>query len=71
MRPIRVARADLDATLENMATIQVRRLPVMNRNKRLVGILSLSDAARVYSADAVGVAFAGSSAQTRVSGSSR
>ena len=26
--------------------IQVRRLPVMNRNKRLVGIVSLSDLAR-------------------------
>jgi CBS domain-containing protein len=51
--------ADLDDTLENMAEIQVRRLPVMNREKRLVGIVSLSDAARVYSPDAVGIAFSG------------
>ena len=31
---------------ENMADIQVRRLPVMDRNKRLVGIVSVSDLAR-------------------------
>ena len=51
--------ADLDETLENMAEIQLRRLPVMSRQKRLVGIVSLADAARCYSPDAVGVAFSG------------
>jgi CBS domain-containing protein len=51
--------ADLDETLENMAEIQLRRLPVVNREKRLVGIISLADAARCYSPDAVGVAFSG------------
>ena len=30
---------------ENMAELQVRRLPVLNRDKRLVGIVSLSDLA--------------------------
>jgi len=30
---------------ENMAAIQVRRLPVVNRDKRLVGIVSLADLA--------------------------
>lgn len=30
----------------NMSEIQVRRLPVVDRNKRLVGIVSLSDLAR-------------------------
>ena len=30
---------------ENMAELQVRRLPVMNRDKRLVGIVSLGDQA--------------------------
>jgi CBS domain-containing protein len=51
--------ADLDETLENMAEIQLRRLPVVNREKRLVGIISLADAARSYSPDAVGIAFSG------------
>ena len=31
--------------VENMAELQVRRLPVMNRDKRLVGIVSLDDLA--------------------------
>jgi CBS domain-containing protein len=31
--------------LENMGDIQVRRLPVVDRNKRLVGIVTLSDMA--------------------------
>ena len=50
---------DLDAAMENMAEIQVRRLPVVDAGKRLVGILSLADAARCYSPDTVGVAFCG------------
>jgi CBS domain-containing protein len=36
---------DIDEVAENMADIQVRRLPVLNRKKRLVGILSLADIA--------------------------
>jgi CBS domain-containing protein len=36
---------DLEHVAANMAEIQVRRLPVMNRDKRLVGILSLGDMA--------------------------
>ncbi|MBB4640543.1 CBS domain-containing protein [Rhizorhapis suberifaciens] len=36
---------DVDDVLDNMADIQVRRLPVVNRDKRLVGIVSLSDLA--------------------------
>jgi CBS domain-containing protein len=51
--------ADLDETLENMAEIQLRRLPVVNREKRLVGIISLADAARYYAPDAVGLALSG------------
>jgi len=36
----------LDEVLENMGEIQVRRLPVLNRDKRLVGIVSLGDLAK-------------------------
>jgi CBS domain-containing protein len=36
---------DLDHVAKNMADIQVRRLPVVNREKRLVGIVSLGDLA--------------------------
>lgn len=50
---------DLDEVMENFAEIQVRRMPVLTTDKRLVGILSLADAARCYSADAVGVALSG------------
>jgi CBS domain-containing protein len=37
---------ELDDVAENMAEMQVKRLPVMNREKRLVGILSVGDMAR-------------------------
>ena len=36
----------MDDVLDNMGELQVRRLPVLNRDKRLVGIVSLSDLAR-------------------------
>ncbi len=36
---------ELDEISANMADLQVRRLPVVNRDKRLVGILALSDIA--------------------------
>ncbi len=34
---------DVAHVAENMADLQVRRLPVMNRQKRLVGIVALAD----------------------------
>jgi CBS domain-containing protein len=37
---------DAEGVLENMGDIQVRRLAVLDRDKRLVGIVSLSDLAR-------------------------
>ena len=36
---------DIEEVSRNMAELQVRRLPVVNRDKRLVGILSLGDMA--------------------------
>jgi CBS domain-containing protein len=36
---------DVDHVSRNMANIQMRRLPVMDRDKRLVGIVSLGDLA--------------------------
>lgn len=37
---------ELDHVAKNMGEIQVRRLPVLDRNKRLVGIVSLADIAQ-------------------------
>ena len=37
---------DLEHVAENMGDLQVRRLPVVNRDKRLVGIVALGDIAR-------------------------
>jgi CBS domain-containing protein len=37
---------DLDDVAKNMGNVKVRRLPVVNRDKRLVGILSLGDLVR-------------------------
>jgi CBS domain-containing protein len=42
-----------------MAGIQVRRLPVVNRDKRLVGILSLGDIALTVSDGNAGEALRG------------
>ena len=46
----------VDHVANNMAEVQVRRLPVMNRDKRLVGIISLADiAARRQAAAATAI----------------
>ena len=37
---------DLEHVAENMGDLQVRRLPVVSRDKRLVGIVALGDIAR-------------------------
>ena len=47
---------DLDHVAKNMGEIKVRRLPVMNREKRLVGILSLGDVALADGPDPAGAA---------------
>lgn len=40
---------ELEEVVRNMGDIQVRRLPVLNRDKRLVGIIALGDIACVES----------------------
>jgi len=37
---------DVERVAQNMAELQVRRLPVVNRDKRLVGIVALSNVAQ-------------------------
>jgi uncharacterized protein (DUF2267 family)/CBS domain-containing protein len=49
----------IDDVIQNMSDIQVRRLPVVDRNKRLVGIVSLADAAMKYDSAATGAALGG------------
>lgn len=51
---------DVDDVAHNMGEIQVRRLPVVNRDKRLVGIISLGDlAVSIVSARNAGEALCG------------
>ena len=45
---------ELDEVARNMGKNQVRRLPVINKDKRLVGILALGDLASNEDAKAVG-----------------
>jgi CBS domain-containing protein len=45
---------DIDHVAANMGEQQVRRLPVVNREKRLVGIVSIGDIARQVKADKTG-----------------
>ncbi|MFL5285593.1 MAG: CBS domain-containing protein [Rhodopila sp.] len=62
---------DLEHVADNMVQQQLRRLPVMSRNKRLVGIVSIGDLARGDLAGRVagkvmrGVARSGGSGQLR------
>jgi CBS domain-containing protein len=50
---------DTEDVIRNMADQQVRRLPVLSRDKRLVGILSLGDLAATESPGIAGEALAG------------
>ncbi|HEY9013282.1 MAG TPA: CBS domain-containing protein [Devosia sp.] len=43
---------DLDDVTDNMGDLQLRRMPVLNRDKRLVGIISLGDVAVGHVTDA-------------------
>ena len=50
---------DLEHVARNMGDIQVRRLPVVSRDKRLVGIVSLGDVAQNEDSETTGEATAG------------
>lgn len=50
---------DMDHVMHNMADIQVRRLPVVDRDKRLVGVISLADGALKDDPETAGIAFTG------------
>lgn len=50
---------DMDKVCENIADQQIRRIPVVNRDKRLVGILSLGDLALSEARKETGAALAG------------
>jgi CBS domain-containing protein len=50
---------DVDDVLKNMGEIKVRRLPVLNRQKRLVGIVSLGDLATNSESTEAGKALSG------------
>lgn len=47
---------DVEDVSQNMGDLQIRRLPVVNRDKRLVGIVSLGDLAVSAEADEAGEA---------------
>jgi CBS domain-containing protein len=50
---------DVGSAAENMASLGVRRLPVLNRNKRLVGIIALGDIALAQCGNGTGAALSG------------
>jgi CBS domain-containing protein len=50
---------DLDEVAHNMADIKLRRLPVLNGKKRLVGIISIADIALAEGPDPAGHALCG------------
>ena len=63
MTEVRYCYDDDDQELDEVSTImgdiQVRRLPVLNRDKRLVGIIALGDIALVQGGNGTGAALSG------------
>jgi|SRR5215469_15133593 len=50
---------DVADAAENMAELRIRRLPIVDSNKRLVGIVSLGDIAFRHKADVAGATLEG------------
>lgn len=50
---------DIEDVAQNMSDLQIRRLPVLNREKRLVGILSLADISQQADGAIAGAAMTG------------
>lgn len=50
---------EISDIVQNMGNLQVRRLPVLDRDKRLVGVISLADAVLNDDPDGVGIAMSG------------
>jgi CBS domain-containing protein len=50
---------DIEHVAKNMADVQLRRLPVLNRNKRLVGVVSLGNIASTRSQSAAATVLSG------------
>jgi len=47
---------DMGQVLNNMGEVKIRRVPVVDRERHLVGVLSLGDVARSHDPQAVGIA---------------
>jgi CBS domain-containing protein len=56
---------EVDSVADNMGEVQLRRLPVVNRDKRLVGIVAIADIAAGEQPEVVGEAVSGISQPTR------
>ncbi|MBC7500859.1 MAG: CBS domain-containing protein [Herminiimonas sp.] len=59
---------DVDEVARNMGELQVRRLPVINKDKRLVGIVALGDIANTDDTQSVGEALSAISEPTSQNG---
>ena len=55
---IEACRGELEDIAQNMSGVKVRRLPVVDRDKRLVGIVSIGDLAKSDNPDSTGHAVA-------------
>lgn len=55
----------IEDVLKNMGDVQLRRLPVVNRDKRLVGIVSLADLANSGESSNAGEALSGITRQAK------